>query len=386
MLRAGCPGSSAHATKSLRRKSDSCLALLPVRQCLSRHQHNRRGTHRSGRRRDVARGSLNRPVPGDASGCAELVEILRHVVLYAQRQDVPLPGASRHGEAFQFLQHGEQPGLTFAPVVAPFHRHPLPAEQETHELRGRHGLDFVPLAVAGVAVDADQQAPLAPLFLASAAESATHDGTLSLEGEEPRADLTDRQVDHARQRRFRHRVPRARGDCAGSQPAPRVRHSSRARTPRTARRRPRARRERRPAARPAAARAATSTARSQAAVRNPCTTSASCSSSWLPISGQASVFTRAMASGSRRPRSAASLGSRFRSIVMERVRRPSASPSSRNAYGRAPSTACERGDGAVRSRHSTCTEPSSILPRSARKPSTSMVSCRQSSIVCFTSG
>ena len=124
-----------------------------------------------------------------------LSRLSRQVLLDAKRQDVPLPGAGRNRKAFELLQHGEQPGFAFLPVVVVLHRHALPAEQEAHELRGRHGLDLVALAVAGVAVDADQQAPLAPFFLAPAAESAAHDRALGFEGEERGADLPGRQVE-----------------------------------------------------------------------------------------------------------------------------------------------------------------------------------------------
>ena len=245
---------------------------------------------------------------------------------------------------------------------------------------------FVALAVAGVAMDADQEAPVAPLFLAPAANRPRMTDPCASRGSRPaRIWLAGRLIETG-ESRLGHRPQQLEAAAQDLDQRFEIPSHGALKLRRSLDRDPEAHRETPPAARRAAVRAVPSTARSQAgsgshgrpahrAARRDCRSPARPRSSlarWRPDRD------------GRDP--AASLGSRFRSIVMERVRRPSASPSSKNAYGRAPKTACERGEGAVRSRHSTCTEPSSILPRSARKPSTSMVSCRQSSMVCFTSG
>ena len=310
--------------------SDASPLPLPMRQRLPPDQHDRRRPHRSGRRRHLAAARLNRAYPRDAPGRAQLVEIRRHVVLDPQRQDVPLPGAGRNREPFELLQHGKQSGFAFLPVVAPLHRHPLPAEQEAHELRGRHGLDLVALAVAGVAVDADQQAPLAPFFLAPAAEPAAHDRALGFEGEERGADVAGRQVEPDAQRRFRHRPDQLEaaaqdlrerervaflralelGGPLDGEPEPVVEdHAPLVPQPRELRL------------------PWLDLGRGQEAVHHERVVQLVV----VPTSGQASAFTFSIAAGSRRPRSAASFGSSRRSVETERVRRPSASPSSRKA-------------------------------------------------------
>jgi hypothetical protein len=64
--------------------------------------------------------------------------------------------------AFELAQHVGQAAFAFTALVALAARDLVPAEQEAHELRRRHRLEFGAQLVARAAVDARQQAAVAP--------------------------------------------------------------------------------------------------------------------------------------------------------------------------------------------------------------------------------
>ena len=64
--------------------------------------------------------------------------------------------------ALELSQHGRH-GIRA--LHARIGQHALPLEQKTQEIPGRHGLDLGPQALDGVAMNAREQAPLAPLLL-----------------------------------------------------------------------------------------------------------------------------------------------------------------------------------------------------------------------------
>ena len=92
-----------------------------------------------------------------------------------------------------------------------------------------------------------------------------------------------------------------------------------------------------------------------------------------------------MASGLSWPRSRESSGSARRSVTA-RARRSSSGASSRKAYGIAFSTWCENADGCGVSFAYVSMTPDSMSASTARSPSTSIASVRQSRSVSKTSG
>ena len=98
--------------------------------------------------------------PGDLSRETEQVEHRRVVSVDARGEDRALPGGGRHLESVEHLDR-------FAKAVTSGQLrrfvHVLPLEQEAHEVRGGDRLDLGPEAVHGVAMDAREQAPVAPL-------------------------------------------------------------------------------------------------------------------------------------------------------------------------------------------------------------------------------
>ena len=122
---------------------------------LAQQQRHRRSAQRRLR-------AWREPAPGNAAAEAQAVELLGAVVGHARRQHVVLPGRRRHLEAFELLHHRGQP-LGAAQLV--FARDVLPVQQEAQELRRADRLDLRAQAVQRVAVDAREQAPVAPLEL-----------------------------------------------------------------------------------------------------------------------------------------------------------------------------------------------------------------------------
>ena len=123
-----------------------------------------------------------------------------------------------------------------------------------------------------------------------------------------------------------------------------------------------------------------------ASLKKPRLSNASCNSSALRASGHTSSRTLRIASASSLPRSAAVSGSIQRRAITACVRRSSSGASSRYAYGRAARISSASGEGSTRSRATTSMSPLSIAASRCSSPSMSIASCRQSSIVCRTSG
>src|SRR5207244_10105875 len=92
----------------------------------------------------------------------EAVEIGGVVACDARRQHLSLPGARRQLEPLQQADDLEEP---VAAVELRPRLHVLPAEEEAHQVGGGDGLDLATQAAEGQAVDARQQAALAPLLL-----------------------------------------------------------------------------------------------------------------------------------------------------------------------------------------------------------------------------
>ena len=266
------------------------------------------------------------PPPRHAAHGAKLVQHGRHVVLDARRQQVFFPGRCRRGMAFELAQHVGQPAFAFAALVAIAVGQLVPAEQEAHELRRRHRLDLGAQLVARVAVDAREQAAVAPFGGAGGGEGAAHHRAFDFELQQARQHRVAAHAQRRGQRRGSDRPEQfqpaaqdlaqgvvGRGPCR-RRPA---RSAATALRPGT----PPATRAGAPPRRSSVPPAATCSARDAALlrerldelreralrrrVRKPCTTSASCSSSALPISGQASSRTCAIACGSSRPMSCA---------------------------------------------------------------------------------
>ena len=115
------------------------------------------------------RGVLPRrcePRPDEAPGAAMLVQPLRLVLGDARRDDLGLPGARRRFEALELREHRRQRiGSLHARTPAA-----LAAIRTRNRRKSRavHRLDLGAQALDGVAMNAREQAALAPLLLAPA--------------------------------------------------------------------------------------------------------------------------------------------------------------------------------------------------------------------------
>src|SRR5262249_11481936 len=135
------------------------------------------------RDRGGARGRLRlgarAAAPHDLAGEAELVEERRVVAGDARGKDVLLPGADRRLDAGEGLDDRQEPG---DPVELRARRGVLPARQEAVEVGRADRLDGAAQPPERQAVDARQEAPVAPLLLgASGREAPAQDETLALE-------------------------------------------------------------------------------------------------------------------------------------------------------------------------------------------------------------
>ena len=122
------------------------------------------GDHAAGRGAVAVRpGGVRRDAaPADGAGEAKLVEPAGIVVGDAGGQQGALPLDGRGFEAFELVQGGEH--ALFAGELR-LRREMLPAEQPAHVDRGRDGLDLLARGGEGEAVDALQDAALAPFDL-----------------------------------------------------------------------------------------------------------------------------------------------------------------------------------------------------------------------------
>src|SRR5712691_7288655 len=100
--------------------------------------------------------------PADRSGETKLVEQFGLVVRDAAREDLALPGICGGLEALQLLQSFQQ--AAFAQELRAW-RQVLPAEEPAHELRGSYRGDLLAQLAERQAMDAGEEAALAPFEL-----------------------------------------------------------------------------------------------------------------------------------------------------------------------------------------------------------------------------
>ena len=120
-------------------------------------------------------------VPGvsHAAAQAQPVYLLGAIVGDARRQHVVLPARRRQLEALELLDHRRQALGALDLVLA---GDVLPMEQEAHEVGRADRLDLRAQAIERVAVDAREQAPVAPLELRCiGCEPPAQDASLGLE-------------------------------------------------------------------------------------------------------------------------------------------------------------------------------------------------------------
>ena len=104
------------------------------------------------------------PSPAHFAGQAELVQILRLVARHARRQNLRLP---RGGGEFAALQLADDLQRAIHAVQLRARLQVLPAVQEREEFRRGDRLDFAAQPADGEAVNARQQAAVAPFHLAA---------------------------------------------------------------------------------------------------------------------------------------------------------------------------------------------------------------------------
>ena len=120
------------------------------------------------------------------------------VFVDARGEDFRFPRACGRFEAFELREHR---GQRVRALHARFGRHALPLEQEAQEVPRLHGLDFRAQALHGVAMDAREQAALAPLFFRGARrEAAAHREAFGLKSGERGVDLRGRHAERVGER------------------------------------------------------------------------------------------------------------------------------------------------------------------------------------------
>src|SRR5690348_1934363 len=131
--------------------------------------------------------------PADCAGETKLVEQFGFVVRHAAAEDLALPGVCGGFEALQLLQSFQQ--AAFAEELRAW-RQVLPAEEPVHELRGSYGGDLLAQLAEGKAMNAGEEAALAPFGFGGGriCELATEDGAAGFQAQQ-------------RLRRVRERVP-----------------------------------------------------------------------------------------------------------------------------------------------------------------------------------
>ena len=102
-------------------------------------------------------GRPGAPEPHHPAGEAQGVEPARVVGAQAGREDRVLPHRGRGLEAFELFDDREQAGRAFPPVVEA-----VPGEEEPHVVGGLDGVDLPAEPGERIAVDAGEEAPLAP--------------------------------------------------------------------------------------------------------------------------------------------------------------------------------------------------------------------------------
>ena len=327
----------------------------PVPGMTPRQQGDRRGAHRRHAALAAVRSSVARAEarPRDPSGQALIIEPARLVLGEARRQDLGLPGAGRSLEAFEL---GDDHLERVRPLHARVRRDALPAEQEAQEVARGDRLDLGAQALDRVVVDPGEQPALAPFVRGRRRrEAPAHDEAFGLKRRERGCDLVGLEPERRRERALRDRpqalepaaqdldqrliarpvAPAACGRGAAIAGSSLASGQSawncgrRSAAIQSVARGACSRATRRSRASAASHSLQLGSACASSALRKPSQTSASCSSSAFAASGQASARTRAIASGSSRPRSDASSGASQRRLITAWVRRSSSGASSR---------------------------------------------------------
>ena len=168
----------------LRRDGPPDLSPLAAEQ---RHRCRTNRTRLSAPRSPFRIPHLTEPPPRHLPRQAQGVEPQRIVVLDPRGQHLGLPGPGRDLEAVEEIEHRREP---FGPLGTRALGHPLPPQQEAQEVRRSDGLDLLAQPIERVAVDARQQAALAPLqLLAPRREAAAQHEPLMLQRPEGEIDV-----------------------------------------------------------------------------------------------------------------------------------------------------------------------------------------------------
>ena len=136
---------------------------IPQPEIAPRQQRDRRRADRAG----VSRGDTRRcgeARPHGASGETQIVEPGEVVVVEPRRQDLGFPRRRGRLEALELRDQRRQRVGTFAPLAG---NDVLPATEKAHEILRRDRLDLLPQPLDGIAMDAREQRPVAPLGLRS---------------------------------------------------------------------------------------------------------------------------------------------------------------------------------------------------------------------------
>jgi hypothetical protein len=127
-------------------------------------------------------GARRQPSPRHSSAEAQAVQQLAAVVGHASRQHVALPRDRGELEPLELLDHSREPLGAARLVLA---RHVLPVREEAQEFARRDRLDLGAQPRERVAMDAREEAPVAPFDLGRAGgEASPEDAALAFEGEE----------------------------------------------------------------------------------------------------------------------------------------------------------------------------------------------------------
>ena len=154
---------------------------------LPRKQRNRSRSNRPERTPRRLAHRRRRARPRCPAGEAQPVEHVRRKPHDPGRQDLRLPSRGRRCKPFELCHHGGERLVSLAPVVG---LDPLPLEQKPDELRPRHRLDLAPQSAERVAVDAGEQAPLAPFDgSGTGREPPAEHAALGLQGDERDVDV-----------------------------------------------------------------------------------------------------------------------------------------------------------------------------------------------------
>ena len=173
----------------------------PNRQIAPRGECDRRGAHRAG---DACAARIQRgdARPHDSSRAAQLIQPRRVVFVHPGRQDLRFPRRSWRLVAFQLRDDACDRVRTFD---ARIRRDALPFEEEAHEVARLDGFDFLAQAIHRVAVDARQQAPLAPLdFKRAGREVPAHHRAFGLQLQQCQVGIGGGQPERRRQRAGRY--------------------------------------------------------------------------------------------------------------------------------------------------------------------------------------